>query len=216
MSDSSDDKQLPATAKRLKTAREEGQIARSRDLGHFALVAVSLGVLAASARPAIEHLRDLTAAALRFDVVTLKSPERMLERLHDMGLSVLPMVIVFGLVGAVAVLAAAVASGGWVFTTKVLEPKFEKRALGVEYELTQHTLAELEDHLEDKGYHLDNTLMSKLTRALIHYVEETQLHNMVVPEKRLKPSPEEAYVKAWETRPHGDHDDTPPEWREYK
>ncbi|NRT55247.1 flagellar biosynthesis protein FlhB [Sphaerotilus uruguayifluvii] len=126
MSDSSDDKQLPATAKRLKTAREEGQIARSRDLGHFALVAVSLGVLAASARPAIEHLRDLTAAALRFDVVTLKSPERMLERLHDMGLSVLPMVIVFGLVGAVAVLAAAVASGGWVFTTKVLEPKFEK------------------------------------------------------------------------------------------
>ncbi|NHC08034.1 hypothetical protein DFR40_0338 [Azonexus fungiphilus] len=97
-----------------------------------------------------------------------------------------------------------------------VEPKFEKRALGVEYELTQHTLAELEDHLEDKGYHLDNTLMSKLTRALIHYVEETQLHNMVVPEKRLKPSPEEAYVKAWETRPHGDHDDTPPEWREYK
>lgn len=97
-----------------------------------------------------------------------------------------------------------------------VEPKFEKRALGVEYELTQHTLAELEDHLEDKGYPLDNTLMSKLTRALIHYVEETQLHNMVVPEKRLKPSPEEAYVKAWETRPHGDHDDTPPEWREYK
>ena len=97
-----------------------------------------------------------------------------------------------------------------------VEPKFEKRALGVEYELTQHTLAELEDHLEDKGYHLDNTLMSKLTRALIHYVEETQLHNMVVTEKRLKPSPEEAYVKAWETRPHGDHDDTPPEWREYK
>ena len=97
-----------------------------------------------------------------------------------------------------------------------VEPKFEKRALGVEYELTQHTLAELEDHLEDKGYHLDNTLMSKLTRALIHYVEETQLHNMVVPEKRQKPSPEEAYVKAWETRPHGDHDDTPPEWREYK
>jgi hypothetical protein len=97
-----------------------------------------------------------------------------------------------------------------------VEPKFEKRALGVEYELTQHTLAELEDHLEDKGYHLDNTLLSKLTRALIHYVEDTQLHNMATPEKLLKPSPEEAYVKAWEHRPHGDHDDTPPEWREYK
>lgn len=97
-----------------------------------------------------------------------------------------------------------------------VEPKFEKRALAVGYDLQHHTLAELEDHLVDKGYHLDSTLLTKLTRALIHYVEETQLHNMVVPEKRLKPSPEEAYVKAWETRPHGDHDDTPPEWREYQ
>ncbi len=97
-----------------------------------------------------------------------------------------------------------------------VEAKFDKRALGVEYELTQHTLADLEDHLVDKGYHLDNTLMSKLTRALIHYVEETQLHNLGVPEKRLKPSTDEAYVQAWEHRPHGDHDDTPPEWREYK
>ena len=95
-------------------------------------------------------------------------------------------------------------------------PKNEKRAVGVTYELQQHTLQELETHLEDKGYHLDNTLMSKLTRALIHYVEDTQLHNLDAPEKRLKRSSQEAYVKAWEHRPHGDHDDTPPEWREYK
>ena len=92
----------------------------------------------------------------------------------------------------------------------------EKRAVGVTYDLQQHTLEELEGHLEDKGYHLDNTLMSKLTRALIHYVEDTQLHNLGAPEKRLKRSADEAYVKAWEQRPHGDHDDTPPEWREYK
>jgi len=95
-------------------------------------------------------------------------------------------------------------------------PKIEKRAVGVAYELQQHTLQELEEHLEDKGYHLDNTLMSKLTRALIHYVEDTQLHNMAAPERRTKRSAQEAYVKAWEQHPHGDHDDTPPEWREYK
>lgn len=94
--------------------------------------------------------------------------------------------------------------------------KSEKRAVEVTYELQLHTLEELENHLEDKGFHLDNTLMSKLTRALIHYVEDTQLHNLGAPEKRLKRSAEEAYVKAWEQRPHGDHDDTPPEWREYK
>lgn len=95
-------------------------------------------------------------------------------------------------------------------------PKIEKHAVSVDYELRQHTLQELEEHLEDKGYHLDNTLMSKLTRALIHYVEDTQLHNLDAPEKRLKRTSQEAYVKAWENHPHGDHDDTPPEWREYK
>lgn len=97
-----------------------------------------------------------------------------------------------------------------------VRPNLERRAVGVRYELTQHTLLELEEHLEDKGYHLDNTLFSKLTRALIHYVEDTQLHNLGAPEKRLKRTSQQAYVKAWEHHPHGDHDDTPPEWREYK
>ena len=95
-------------------------------------------------------------------------------------------------------------------------PDIERRAVDVAYDLHEHCLQELEETLADKGFHLDNTLMSKLTRALIHYVEETQLHNLGAPEKRLKRSSQEAYVKAWEHRPHGDHDDTPPEWREYK
>ena len=97
-----------------------------------------------------------------------------------------------------------------------VEPKHEKRALGVAYDLQSHTLRELDEHLVEKGYHLDNTLMTKLTRALIYYVEETQLHNIGAPEKRLKRTSQEAYVKAWEQHPHGDRDDTPPEWREYK
>ena len=94
--------------------------------------------------------------------------------------------------------------------------KFEQRCLDVSYDLHEHTLRELDDHLIDKGFHLDNTLFTKLTRALIYYVEDTQLHNIGAPEKRLKRSAQEAYVHAWEHHPHGDHDDTPPEWREYK
>lgn len=95
------------------------------------------------------------------------------------------------------------------------DPHLDKRAVGVEYDLKDYTLADLEDHLVDRGFHLDNTLLSKLTRALIHYVEETQLHNMDAPERLLKQS-DQAYVKAWERHPHGDHDDTPEEWREYR
>lgn len=94
-------------------------------------------------------------------------------------------------------------------------PQLLKRAVEVSYDLREHTLEELETHLQDQGFHLDNTLMSKLRRALIHYVEDTQLHNLGVHERPLKQS-QEAFIQAWERHPHGDHDETPPEWREYK
>jgi hypothetical protein len=95
------------------------------------------------------------------------------------------------------------------------EERREKRAIEVDYNLADYTLEELEGHLVDKGYHLDNTLFSKLMRALIHYAEETQLRNLDAPERLIK-KPHEAYIQAWEQHKHGDHDETPPEWREYK
>jgi len=97
-----------------------------------------------------------------------------------------------------------------------VEAHVERRTVGVAYDLHEHSLEEIEETLEDKGYHLDNTLMSKMMRALIYYVEETQLHNLDAPHRLLKKSQHEAYTHAWERHPHGDHDDTPPEWREYK
>jgi len=97
-----------------------------------------------------------------------------------------------------------------------VEPLIEQRTLDVAYDLYEHSLEEIETTLQDKGFHLDNTLLNKLMRALIYYVEETQLHNLEAPERLLKKSQNEAYTHAWEQHPHGDHDDTPPEWREYK
>ncbi|MBK9444911.1 MAG: hypothetical protein IPO00_01725 [Betaproteobacteria bacterium] len=94
-------------------------------------------------------------------------------------------------------------------------PHVDRRSVGVGYELTHYTLADLEEELVDQGYHLDNTLYAKLMRAFVRYVEDTQLHNLEAPELRMKRS-NEAFVHAWEQHPHGDHDDTPPEWREYK
>ena len=38
MADAAQDRQLPATQRRIEKARRDGQVARSRDLGHFALV----------------------------------------------------------------------------------------------------------------------------------------------------------------------------------
>ncbi len=88
--------------------------------------------------------------------------------------------------------------------------------LDLAYDLLDYSLEDLENTLIDKGFHLDSTLLTKMMRALFYYVEETELHNLGAPERLLKKPQNEAYVQAWEQRLHGDHDDTPPEWREYK
>lgn len=88
-------------------------------------------------------------------------------------------------------------------------------ALTVTYEVTEYTFHGLELALEAEGFHLDNTLYTKLMRAFIGFCEETQLRNLAQPERLIKQS-NTVYVKAWDKHPHGDHDDTPPEWREYK
>jgi hypothetical protein len=69
--------------------------------------------------------------------------------------------------------------------------------------------------LRDAGFHLDSSLYSKLVRALVYFCEETQRHNLESPERLIKKS-NEVYIKVYDQHPHGDHDDTPVELREYK
>ena len=99
---------------------------------------------------------------------------------------------------------------------EVALPDAAGRSVAVVYDLHEHSLEEIEATLEDMGFHLETSLLSKLMRALIYYSEETEIHNLDAPRRLLKKSQNEAYTRAWERHPHGDHDDTPPEWREYK
>jgi hypothetical protein len=87
--------------------------------------------------------------------------------------------------------------------------------IAVWYEITDHSMQALENLLLDRGFHLENTLYCKLIRALVYFTEETQLRNLAQPERLIKKS-HDVYSQAWEHHPHGDHDDTPPELREYK
>ncbi len=90
-----------------------------------------------------------------------------------------------------------------------------RRALTVSYDIFDYTLEGLEEALLQQGFHLDNTLYSKIVRALVRYCEQTQLHTLRSPQRLIKKS-NEVYVKAWDHHLHGDRDDTPPELREYK
>ncbi|MDR2112237.1 MAG: hypothetical protein LBQ62_03910 [Candidatus Accumulibacter sp.] len=97
-----------------------------------------------------------------------------------------------------------------------IAPNAGERSIAVIYDLHEHSQEELESALESMGFHLACSLLDKLIRALIYYSEETEIHNLDAPRRLLKKSQNEAYTRAWERHPHGDHDDTPPEWREYK
>lgn len=124
--DSSQDKQLPATAQRLKKARQEGQVVRSRDLGHFAVVAMSLWTVSAVAPSVTQSMRDLLAAALRFDATTVASPAFMTERLAAVVPDLLLLSLALGCLISLVSVAGSMVSGGWVFTMKALAPNFGK------------------------------------------------------------------------------------------
>jgi len=89
------------------------------------------------------------------------------------------------------------------------------RSLTVRYSVLDYSLEGLEDALREAGFHLDNSLYFKLVRALVYFCEETQRHNLESPERLIKQS-NEVYIKVYDQHPHGDHDDTPLELREYK
>ena len=88
-------------------------------------------------------------------------------------------------------------------------------AVVVTYSVLDYSLELLEGALRDAGFHLDSSLYTKLIRAVVYFCEETQRHNLESPERLIKKS-NEVYVKVYEHHLHGDHDDTPPEFREYK
>jgi hypothetical protein len=94
-------------------------------------------------------------------------------------------------------------------------PGTQPNGISVWYDIADHCMEALEKMLEDRGFHLENTLYCKLVRALVYFTEETQRRNLAQPERLIKKS-HEVYSQAWEHHPHGDHDDTPPELREYK
>lgn len=123
---SREDRQLPATERRLEQAREEGQVARSRDLVHLVVLCVMVTMIMALGPWLAQSALDLVASSLRFDRATAFDPARMVPRLLQSGMA--GGQIALPVVGALALLAAGatLVVGGWNLTSQVLEPKFSK------------------------------------------------------------------------------------------
>lgn len=86
--------------------------------------------------------------------------------------------------------------------------------LMVRYHLSKVTLADIEFVLRELGYHLDNSLMSKMKRALYAYTEETERANHGYSSSQGKTT-RDVFIKQYQKRPHGCRDPRPSHWRDY-
>jgi flagellar biosynthetic protein FlhB len=124
--DSHHNRTLPATPRKIERARREGQVARSRDLGHFLALGAGVALLGAFVPQATRWLTQALAEALRFDLTQASSPLAMVERLASLAATMLLVLAPVGAVALALALAAGLACGGWNFTLEPLAPKLAK------------------------------------------------------------------------------------------
>jgi len=122
MESSSQDRNLPASARKLQKAREEGQVPRSRDFGHLAVLGGGGLTLVALAPAAFEQIKTAFSRQLTFDTAAIQSSAAMLERLQAMATPALAICVGFALIVAALAVLGAVATGGWVATLKPVVP----------------------------------------------------------------------------------------------
>jgi len=123
---SSQDKNLPATERKLQKTRQDGQAARSRDLSHLAILGVGALALLLLAPHFVEWLQRALQHSLRFDAATVRTPGAMLERLQPLVLLGVAGSAAFAALTSFAALVAGVGAGGLVFSLKPISPQFNR------------------------------------------------------------------------------------------
>lgn len=124
--DSDLEKTESATPRRLEKAREEGQVARSRELATFALLSAGFFGVWAMSGPIGQHFQTILRSSLTFDHATAFDTGRMLVGaggvVREAAWVLLP---VLGLTGLAALL-APMALGGWLFSTQSIGANFSR------------------------------------------------------------------------------------------
>lgn len=127
MSEESDlEKTEPGSPRRLEKAREEGEVARSRELTTFVLLVTGIGGLWMNAGPMSEHIGRALRHGLHFERASAFDTSHMLVQAGNVVLEALQALIpLFGMM-VLAALIAPLMLGGWLFSTQSLAPKFSK------------------------------------------------------------------------------------------
>lgn len=126
MDSGSQDRNLPASERKLKKARDDGQVNRSQDLSHLAVLGVGSVALLALTPILFDHLLVDMSRQLSFDSATVKGTSTMFTRLSDAVTVGITGSAVFAAIVMTTAIIAAVASGGWVQSLKPLMPDFSR------------------------------------------------------------------------------------------
>lgn len=126
MESSSQDKDLPATQRKLDQARKDGQASRSKDLSHLAVLGTGSVAVLLLAPSFLDHFKRVLGQQLSFDATTLAQNGSMLDRLQDVVLVGMVASSVFAAIVLAAAIGSAVASGGWVASLKPIMPDFSR------------------------------------------------------------------------------------------
>jgi flagellar biosynthetic protein FlhB len=124
------EKTLPATPRRLEQAREEGQVARSREFTSAALMLSAAAGALWGGQAMSGWFSTLLTRGLTIDRKAAFDMPVALDRAGNLALDALVMLLpALGLLAAVAMF-APLALGGWLFTTKPLMPNFGRMSPG--------------------------------------------------------------------------------------
>ncbi|GMQ89135.1 MAG: hypothetical protein BMS9Abin09_0593 [Gammaproteobacteria bacterium] len=97
---------------------------------------------------------------------------------------------------------------------RVTVPDRSRNAIHVKYDLNEISLFIIEDLLSELGFHLDNSLLAKLKRALYHYTEENELQSLGLHTGQDQ-STREIFMRCYLGHSHGCRDERPQHWRKY-
>lgn len=124
--DSGQEKTEEPTSRRLEKAREEGQVPRSKELNTTAILALAAAGLYALGPFMTERLENIARFGFEFDRATAFDPRlmaiRLLASVQEAAIALAPWLALM----LVAAFLGPLGSGGWLFTTKAIEPKLSR------------------------------------------------------------------------------------------
>ena len=123
---SKEDRQLPASEQRLRKAREEGNVPRSRDVAHLLVMGAGMGALALMGPSLADGMRRLMASTFAFDgqvrLYFLDALQPTLAHFCDLGWRTLAILLSV----CAAAIAASTIPGGFNLSVKALGVKISR------------------------------------------------------------------------------------------